>query len=220
MTTTHCPSPIISSKFITFEGGEGAGKSTQAKMLEDAFIKVGGKALTTREPGGTIGSESIRNLLVNGDSARWDAPTELLLHLAARYDHVNKSIKPELKSGNNVICDRFTDSTMAYQAYGHELGVAYVSQICNLVLGNFQPDLTIVLDIEVQNGIKRAGKRGITENRYEGMGKAFHERVRDGFLEIAKANPQRCVVINAESDISSLHNQIITVVSNRLGITL
>lgn len=215
------PSPYtLPPKLITFEGGEGAGKSTQVKLLAAAFEKSGHKSALTREPGGTEGAEAIRNLLVNGDSAKWDATTELLLHLTARHDHITKFIRPQLAQGSHVICDRFTDSTIAYQAYGHGLGINYVSQFCNLVLGNFQPDLTIILDIETQNGISRAGARGIAENRYEKMGLDFHENVRHGFLEIAKSNPQRCVVINAEDDIDSIHRQIVAEVALRLGLNL
>lgn len=210
----------MSAKFITFEGGEGAGKSTQVKLLSQAFINNGFNVKTTREPGGTDGAESIRNLLVNGDTSKWDARTELLLHLAARNDHANKFIKPNLLAGNYIICDRFTDSTIAYQAYGHGLGKNYVDQVCNLILGNFQPDLTIILDIEVNDGIKRTGRRGGLENRYEKMGSSFHEKVRNGFLEIAHFQPQRCVVINANCAIELLHQQILAKVNERLGIFL
>ena len=189
-------------------------------MLSEALIKSGRKSLTTREPGGTTGAEAIRELLVNGDAAKWNPPTELLLHLAARSDHIYKLIMPKLKSGNDVICDRFTDSTIAYQAYGHELGQAFVGPLCNMVMGDFQPNLTIILDIEVEKGIARAGSRGATENRYETMGESFHKRVREGFLAIAKENPQRCVVISAENDIDSIHSQIINAVDKRLGMKL
>ena len=212
--------PVTNSKFITFEGGEGAGKSTQVKMLSQAFAKAGRKVMATREPGGTDGAEAIRALLVNGAVNKWTAETELLLHLAARCDHINQSIKPCLTSGIDVICDRFTDSTIAYQAYGHGLGAAFVEQMCNLVVGTFQPDLTIILDIAGESGIKRAENRSTAETRYERMGASFHGNVRSGFLEIAKKNPQRCVVISAENDIESVYNQVITTIIGRLGITL
>ena len=206
--------------FITFEGGEGAGKSTQVKLLAEAFKKSGLAVSTTREPGGTEGAEAIRNLLVSGDTTKWDARTELLLHLAARNDHLNKFIKQNLAAGTNVICDRFTDSTIAYQSYGHGLGLEYVSQLCNLVIGNFQPDLTIILNIDTESGIERTSRRRGAENRYERMGNNFHEKVRKGFLEIARSYPQRCVVINAKAGIKSVHRQIISVVHERLGISL
>jgi len=221
MSTTQNPKPKTQNPhFITFEGGEGAGKSTQVKLLTEAFKQAALKVETTREPGGTAGAEDIRNLLVNGDASKWDAPTELLLHIASRIDHINKLIKPSLAKGHNVICDRFTDSTIAYQAYGHGLGTEFVANICNLAIGNFQPDLTILLDMPAEHGISRAGTRGEAENRYEKMGVGFHSRVHKGFLEIAAANPQRCVVINADSDINSVHKQVLTTVNTRLGINL
>lgn len=208
----------MAAKFITFEGGEGAGKSTQVKLLAEAFLKSGNTAIITREPGGTVGAESIRNLLVNGDTSKWDPETELLLHLAARKDHINKLIKPSLDAEKYVICDRFTDSTIAYQAYGHKLGAEYVGNLCNLVVGNFQPDITIFLDIDISSGIKRTSLRSDAENRYEKMGTEFHQRVRDGFLEIARSNLQRCVVINAKDDIESVHKAILIAINNKLGI--
>lgn len=210
----------MSAKFITFEGGEGAGKSTQVKLLSESFISANLKVSTTREPGGTDGAESIRNLLVTGSAAKWDATTELLLHLAARSDHINKLLKPSLASGRHVICDRFTDSTVAYQAYGHGLGANFVENVCNLVLGNFQPDITFFLDIDVESGIDRAGKRAGLENRYEKMSGEFHKRVREGFLEIASKNPQRCVVINAKNDIASIHKKVLSEINEKLGIKL
>jgi dTMP kinase len=216
MINSKQPSPY----FITFEGCEGAGKSTQVKLLSEAFARAGLALKTTREPGGTKGAESIRNLLVNGDTEKWEAQTELLLHLAARNDHVNKFIKPHLNQGINIICDRFTDSTIAYQAYGHQLGKEFVEQVCNLFLGNFEPNLTIILDIDINTGINRASLRGESENRYEKMGANFHERVRNGFLEIARLYPQRCVVINADCDIDSIHKEIIAKTQERLGISL
>lgn len=213
--------------FISFEGPEGAGKSTQVSALATAFKQAGLNVVTTREPGGTVGAESIRELLVNGDITKWDATTELLLHLAARNDHVNKFVKPMLAAGKFVICDRFADSTIAYQAYAHGLGEAFVNQMCNLVLGNFQPQLTLILDLKIEDSINRTMQRekglapGIArENRYEKMGVDFHQKVRHGFLEIAKLNPQRCVVINANSAIASLHAQIIATINNKLGLSL
>lgn len=189
-------------------------------MLAAAFEKSGYKAALTREPGGTDGAEAIRSLLVSGDSAKWEPQTELLLHLAARRDHISKFIKPKLEAGEHVICDRFSDSTIAYQAYGHGLGAAYVQQMCNLVLGNFAPGLTIILDIDVEAGIGRTAKRKNNENRYEKMGLDFHKRVREGFLEIARQSPQRCVVINAKDAIDSIHRQIVAAIDERLGISI
>ncbi|NKB45599.1 MAG: dTMP kinase [Alphaproteobacteria bacterium] len=183
--------------FITLEGGEGSGKSTQAKRLQ-AALEVRGQTVTvTREPGGSPGAEAIRSLLVTGAADRWDGMTEALLLFAARRDHVERTIKPALDAGSIVICDRFTDSTMAYQGYGHDLGREPVEQLSAIVLGDFRPDLTLILDIPVEEGLKRAVSRGGDELRYEDMDVAFHHRLRDGFLDIAKRDPERCRVIDS-----------------------
>jgi dTMP kinase len=211
---------LSTAKFITFEGGEGGGKSTQSKLLVQAFEKSGLPIIHTREPGGTTGAEDIRQLLVTGEVAKWDATTETLLHLAARKDHINKLILPALQSGKYVISDRFSDSTMSYQGYGHGLGRAIIEQLQNLAIGNFKPDLTIILDIPIDTGITRANSRGDKENRYEKMGKDFHARVREGFLEIAKLEPERCVLINAGDTIENIHRQIVECVNERLGLGL
>lgn len=184
--------------FITLEGGEGSGKSTQARRLGAALSALGHEVTLTREPGGSAGAEAIRTLLVTGDADRWDGMTEALLLFAARRDHVERTIKPALESGHIVICDRFTDSTMAYQGYGHDLGRETVEQLCELVLGNFEPDLTLILDLPVEDGLKRAVSRGGDEQRYEDMDVAFHHRLRDGFLDIAKREPDRCRVIDSK----------------------
>lgn len=220
VTNSNIQPPHKASVFITFEGGEGAGKTTQIKLLAKAFEDAGRKVTVTREPGGTEGAESIRDLLVRGDVAKWCAKTELLLHLAARHDHVNRLVYQKLKDCENVICDRFTDSTIAYQAYGHGLGLQFVEQLCGMVLGNFVPDLTIILDIDVKQGINRASIRSSKEDRYEQMDTGFHEHVRKGFLEIAALNPQRCVVINAEDDINAIHANVLAAIKERLGIGL
>ena len=183
--------------FITLEGGEGSGKSTQAKRLQ-AALEVRGQTVTvTREPGGSPGAEAIRSLLVTGAADRWDGMTEALLLFAARRDHVERTIKPALDAGSIVICDRFTDSTMPYQGYGHDLGREPVEQLSAIVLGDFRPDLTLILDIPVEEGLKRAVSRGGDELRYEDMDVAFHHRLRDGFLDIAKRDPERCRVIDS-----------------------
>lgn len=183
--------------FITLEGGEGSGKSTQAKKLQAALGALGQTVTVTREPGGSPGAEAIRSLLVTGAADRWDGMTEALLLFAARRNHVERTIKPALDAGSIVICDRFTDSTMAYQGYGHDLGRETVEQLSAIVLGNFRPDLTLILDIPVEDGLKRAVSRGGDEQRYEDMDVAFHHHLRDGFLDIAKREPDRCRVIDA-----------------------
>lgn len=184
-------------KFITFEGGEGSGKSTQVPRLAERLTGAGIIVTLTREPGGTAGADAIRALLVEGDAGRWDAKTEALLHFAARRDHVTRVIEPALAGGDWVVCDRFIDSSMAYQGYGHELGAEFIHALAGLAIGDFRPDLTLVLDIDPEIGLKRAGKRGDTEDRYESMGIDFHRRLRAGFLKIAEAEPGRCTVIDA-----------------------
>ena len=195
-------------RFITLEGGEGAGKSTQAKRLAAALAARGVEAVLTREPGGTPGAEDIRALLVTGDPARWDAMTETLLHYAARCAHVEKMVKPALARGTWVISDRFADSTMAYQGYAGSVGRDAVAGLYKLVLGDFQPDLTLVLDLPVETGLQRARQRmqgqvqsaALAEDRYERMGLTFHESLRAAFHDIAAREPQRCRLIDAGGD--------------------
>ena len=204
-------------RFITLEGGEGAGKTTQINRLKDALTKRGFDVLTTREPGGSEGAEQIRHLLVNGDVARWDSMTETLLHYAARRDHVEKVIRPALEQGTWVISDRFADSTMAYQGYGHGLDLTVINGIYKLVLGEFSTDLTVILDLDTEEGLKRANSRAEGEDRYERMDIEFHQKLRQGFLEIARTSPQRCAVIDASSDADTVFNALWDVISNRLS---
>ncbi len=208
------------AKFITFEGGEGAGKSTQIRLLAEALKNAGIPCAMTREPGGTPEAEAIRGLLVSGEPSKMDAMTELLLHYAARRDHVTKSIQPKLAEGTWVVSDRFSDSTLAYQGHGHKLGEEVVKKLHKMVLGKFLPHLTFVLDIEVADGIRRAEGRGAAENRYEKMGHDFHERLRDGFLAIAAAEPKRCVVVNAARSVAEVHTDIIRHANERLKLKL
>ncbi|MHA1538508.1 MAG: dTMP kinase [Alphaproteobacteria bacterium] len=184
-------------RFITFEGGEGSGKSTQCRRLAQRLADAGIEAIPTREPGGTPGGDDIRALLVEGEAGRWDAKSEALLHFAARREHVTRMIEPALAAGRWVVCDRFTDSSMAYQGYGHGLGADYIQALAELTIGDFRPELTLILDIDPQIGLKRAGRRGGNETRYEAMEIEFHQRLRAGFLKIAEAEPGRCVVIAA-----------------------
>lgn len=190
--------------FITLEGGEGAGKSTQVKRLAAALSAQGIEVVQTREPGGTPGAEDIRALLVTGDPARWDAMTETLLHYAARRAHVEKTVKPALDRGAWVISDRFADSTMAYQGYAGSVGREAVAALHKLVLGDFAPDLTLVLDLPVETGLARAKARmtgaAQAEDRYERMGLAFHESLRSAFHEIAGREPDRCHLVDASGN--------------------
>ena len=208
-----------SGKFITFEGGEGAGKSTQIRRLADALEKTGLRVTVTREPGGSSGAEKIRDMLLDPD-AEWDPPTEALLHFAARADHYTTKIAPALRAGNWVLCDRFADSTRAYQGYGLGLDMNAIETLYEIALDDFVPDLTIILDIPVETGVQRMIERGADPDRYEKMDAAFHERLREGFLDIAKKNPLRCAVIDADSDIDSVTTRIFDCVETRLGVTL
>jgi dTMP kinase len=203
-------------KFITFEGGEGAGKSTQAQCLAAWLKSRGIDAVLTREPGGSPGAEAVRQILVNGDVGRWNPLTETLLHFAARHDHVLRTIGPALASGRWVACDRFVDSTVAYQGYGLGVDRGIISVLQTAVLGTLRPDLTLVLDLPVEIGLARAAERRGSENRYEAMDMEFHERLRRGFHEIANADPARCVVIDATEDADSVHRRIATAVESRL----
>ncbi len=206
-------------RFITFEGGEGAGKSTQLDRLADAMTSKGLRVVKTREPGGSPGAELIRDLLVTGAVDRWDAATELLLHVAARRDHVMKTIRPALERGEWVLCDRFADSTMAYQGYGLGLGREAVDAAHRLALEDFGPDLTVILDLAVAEGLARARTRdGDGQNRYERMDADFHERLRQGFLEIAQREADRCVMIDAGQDADTVHAAVCGEISRRFGI--
>lgn len=210
-------------RFITLEGGEGAGKSTQVKRLAAKLAERGVDVVQTREPGGTPGAEAIRNLLVTGDPDRWDAMTETLLHYAARRAHVEKTVKPALARGAWVISDRFADSTMAYQGYGGAVGRDTVAALHELVLGDFAPDLTLVLDLPVEIGLQRAKARmqgqATAEDRYERMGTAFHEALRKAFHDIAAREPQRCHVIDASGDVDAVAAALWNAVAGRFTLT-
>jgi len=214
--------PPMSGKFITLEGGEGAGKTTQIKLLADALKAGGLDPIITREPGGSPAAEVIRSLLVEGAVDRWQPMTEALLNFAARLEHVQATIEPALAAGRWVLCDRFADSTVAYQGYGHDLGWAVIDELHRLVVGYFQPDLTVILDIPVAEGLARATNReqaeGSREDRYEHMDEGFHQRLRDGFLDIARRNPKRCVVIDAAQEPDKVQAEIRAVVGQRLKV--
>jgi dTMP kinase len=205
-------------KFITLEGGEGAGKSTQIARLADALRKAGLTVRTTREPGGSPGAETIRKLLVEGEPGRWQPMTEALLHFAARKEHLESVVLPALAAGEWVISDRFADSTLAYQGYGHRLGRAPIEALYQVAVGDFAPDLTLILDLPVEAGLARTGGRGHAEDRYERMDRAFHERVRTGFLEIARGNAERCVMIDATGNLERVTALVFEAVATRLKV--
>ncbi len=207
-------------KFITFEGGEGAGKSTQVGLLAAALREAGREVLETREPGGSDGAEQIRDLLVTGAPERWDAMTEALLHFAARREHLLQAVLPAIDAGNWVISDRFADSTMAYQGYGHGLGTGPIETLYDLVVGEFQPDLTLILDLPVEQGLARAERRQGGGDRYERMDSGFHERLRAGFLEIARDDPARCAVIDACGPVDQVHGAVRAALRRHLAVDL
>lgn len=210
---------MATGKFITLEGGEGTGKSTQVRLLAEALGAAGIAAHATREPGGTPGAEAIRALLVSGDVDRWDAMSEALLHFAARRDHVEKVVRPKLAQGTWIIGDRFADSTMAYQGCAQGLGREAVEALYRLTLGAFAPDLTLVLDVPVTVGLARAGARDNNgETRYERLGPAFHERLRAAFHAIVARAPDRCVLIDATESVEAVHAAVRAVVAERLGV--
>lgn len=216
----------MQGKFISLEGGEGTGKTTQIELLSNKLKEIGINTTTTREPGGTIEAEKIRNLLVQRDGGNWDPLSEALLLFAARREHLVKLIWPEMEKGNWVITDRFADSSRVFQGYGMDLGQEIINRLYRLIAEDFCPDLTIVLDIDAEIGLRRSNKHmqdsndelENTEDRYELMGLEFHKKLRDGFLKIAELYPRRCIVINAEQSIEEIHAEIMAVVSKKFGL--
>jgi len=206
--------------FITLEGGEGTGKSSQMPLLASALGAIGLEVLATREPGGAPGAEEIRKLLVDGEVGRWDPLSELLLYVAARREHVVRTIEPALARGAWVLCDRFADSTIAYQGYGHGLGREACERAHRLALGGFAPDLTLILDLPVEIGLARAAGRAGAETRYERMDLAFHERLRAGFVEIARSAPGRCRVIDARGPLGEVQAALRRAIAERFALTL
>jgi len=186
--------------FITLEGGEGTGKSTQTRRLVERLRALGHGVVQTREPGGSAGAEAIRNLVVAGDAERWSPRTETLLMYAARSDHLERTIRPALEAGDWVVCDRFADSSRAYQGAGGGVPPAFIEMLDAGIVGDDQPDLTLVFDLPVEVGLERAFGRGLFETRFESKGLAFHGRLREGFLAIAREHPERCVLIDADGD--------------------
>ncbi len=193
--------PETRGRFITLEGGDGVGKTTQSRRLAEALSAAGRPVLRTREPGGSPGAERIRGLLLEGTG--FDPLAEAMLHFAARREHVVRTIWPALAAGITVICDRFADSTLAYQGAGQGLDRDTWDRLCRVALGDFMPELTLVMDAPVGIGQARALHRGAAD-RYERLDQGFHERVRAAFLAIAAADPERCVVIDAARDADAV----------------
>ncbi len=192
-------------RFITFEGIDGSGKSTQVRLAAEHLRRNGAHTVETREPGGSPGAELIRDLLVRGDTARWSPETEILLFTAARRDHVERTIRPALSKSRTVICDRYLDSTRVYQGLARADLVDLVDALHDLSVG-LDPDLTIVIDIDVEEAAARCGKRAAGEDRFERFGVDFQRRLRAGFLGIAARDPDRCRVVSgagSPSDVAS-----------------
>ena len=196
-------------KFIVFEGGEGTGKTTQAKLLYDYLKDQNIPSIITREPGGTKQSEEIRELLINGSINKWDGISETLLHYAARREHINNVILPALKVGTWVICDRFYLSTNAYQGAGHGVDQKFLQTLKQCVCKDLNPNITFILDIKIEKTIKRILKRG-KKNRYENFEKDFHNRVRNYFKNINCKQDNFHLLINADQPIKTINKIIIS----------
>lgn len=204
--------------FITFEGGEGSGKTTQIQKLANHLEShiEGCAPLVTREPGGTASAESIRQLLVTGRADRWRAPTEAMLMSASRHEHVVHVLRPALAAGRIVICDRYNDSTRVYQGIVGGVPGEDIEALNRLACGDLVPDLTILLDMDVEEGLRRAGTRATTESRFESKGTGFHRRVRQAFLDLAGRESDRFVIIDAARDVDDIAADIVAAVMPRL----
>ncbi len=188
--------------------------------MVDALARAGIAAQRSREPGGSPGAEEIRRLFVEGDPARWDGVSEALLAAAARRSHLVATVWPALEAGRWVVSDRFADSTTAYQGYGRGVPGEELATLHRFIAGDFKPDLTLILDLPVDQGLARAGARAGGETRFERFGRDFHERLRQGFLEIARQEPQRCVILDARADIAAIHQAILGVIREKFGVKL
>ena len=208
---------IQNSLLITFEGGEGSGKTTQSQILYNTLKEKGFEVIKTREPGGTKFAETIREILVQGESNKINNISELLLFAAARADHVQKVIKECLKDNKIVICDRFTDSTLAYQGYAGNLDLDLVKEVNRISIGEISPDLTFVFDIDPTLGIERALGGNNKETRFEEKDIMYHKKIRDGYMDIARDNPDRCVVINGTIDIEQISKKILELTLDKIN---
>ena len=199
----------MAGQFVTFEGGEGSGKSTHIKLLTAALQAKGRYVVQTREPGGTPEAEALRTLLVNGDIGRWTAEAEALLNYAARDSHLHKIIRPALALGQTVLCDRFIDSTRAYQGYAGGCDMRLLDALETSIVGATRPNLTIIFDLDPVDGLARAKARGGgSEDRYERKELAFHQTLRRGFLKIAEGDPTRCRIIDSSGPVEAVARRV------------
>ena len=211
------PSVKNPGRFITLEGGEGAGKSTQIQVIKDYLLTCGNDVVVTREPGGTSEGQEIRNLLVSGDKDKWSPLSETLLILADRAAHLERLIRPALADGKYVVCDRFFDSTKAYQGVAGGLGLDVINNLQQPVLGTTLPDVTLLLDIDPEKGLRRAQERG-GELRFESKTLAYHRTLRNAFLDFAAQEPDRIFVIDADRDVEAVSADILAVLAERLNV--
>lgn len=209
---------MTQGRFITFEGGEGAGKSTQLKRLVARLEAEGRDVVATREPGGSPGAESIRDLVLRGSADRWSPITETLLMYAARRDHVERVIQPGLERGAWVVCDRFADSTRAYQGAAGGTPQELIAALEAHVLEATRPDLTLVFDLPTEIGLQRAQARAGAEMRFESKGLAFHQQLRESFLAIAAAEPLRCAVIDAHGSLEAVEARVWAAVDRQFAV--
>lgn len=213
----YAPSVKNPGRFITLEGGEGAGKSTQIQVIKDYLLTCGNDVVVTREPGGTSEGQEIRNLLVSGDKDKWSPLSETLLILADRAAHLERVIRPALAEGKYVVCDRFFDSTKAYQGVAGGLGLDVIHNLQQPVLGKTLPDVTLLLDIDPEKGLRRAQERG-GELRFESKTLAYHRTLRNAFLDFAAQEPDRIFVIDADRDVEAVSADILAVLDERLNV--
>jgi dTMP kinase len=217
MATAGAKKDSKSGRFITFEGGEGSGKSTQIKTLAERLHGAGQRTVVTREPGGSPGAEIIRHLLLSGMGKLLGPEAETLLFAAARDDHVHTVIEPALDQGIWVLCDRFSDSTRAYQGSLGKVDPGILNALQRVTIGDLKPDLTFILDVPVEVGMQRANARRGTgaPDRFEAEDIKFHEGLRDAYRQIAAAEPQRCVLIDADTDAATVAAKVWSAVRDR-----
>lgn len=209
----------MSGKFVTFEGIEGCGKTTQIKLLDKFLQGRGFKTLLTREPGGTKIGDDIRSILLDPSNKKMHPLTELFLYEASRAQHLEQLIKPALANGTIVLCDRYADSTIAYQGAARKLDARTIETLHQIATGGTTPDLTILLDLPAKDGLVRVGGRGPSD-RFEQEKLDFHERVRDGYLKLAKREPKRIIILNGMKAAEQIHQEVLNIICKLLGTSL